>query len=360
MSFSVGDLAQRLGCSIVGDAALILTDVRPLSEAGPAQLTFVGDRKQLGKVAAAQAGAVIVSSKLADQLDAGRTWLVAADAQSAFIQAMLLFRPQPSRQVTGVSLRANVAATAIVGKDVNIAPGAFVGEHAVIGDGCDIGPNSVVGDRCRLGQEVTIHATAVLYREVAVGDRSIIHSGAIIGADGFGYRFVEGRYERIPHTGTVVIEDDVEIGACTTIDRAMVGETRIGSGTKLDNLIMIGHNCRLGKHNAFASQVGLAGSVTSGDYVRCAGQVGIADHLHLGTGSTLGAKAGVMNDIPDGSHQIGSPSQPTKEMFRTVLHIGKLPEIIQQLKTLTAQVAELQNEQSAGTSQSRPGASEAA
>jgi UDP-3-O-[3-hydroxymyristoyl] glucosamine N-acyltransferase len=128
----------------------------------------------------------------------------------------------------------------------------------------------------------------------------------------------------------------------------MVGETRIGAGTKLDNLIMIGHNCRLGKHNAFASQVGLAGSVTSGDYVRCAGQVGIADHLHLGTGSTLGAKAGVMNDIPDGSHQIGVPCQPAKEMFRTLLNINKLPDILQQLKTLTTQVVELQRQQEQG------------
>jgi UDP-3-O-[3-hydroxymyristoyl] glucosamine N-acyltransferase len=360
MAISVGDLAQRLGCSIVGDAALSLADVRPLSEAGPTHLTFIGDRKQLSKVSGSLAGAVIVSSKLADSLESGRTWLVAADAQYAFIQAMLIFRPQPVRQLTGISHRANVATTAVIGKDVNIAPGAFVGEHAVIGNGCEIGPNAVVSDRCRLGANVTLHATAVLYREVVIGDRSIIHSGAVIGADGFGYRFIEGRYERIPHTGTVVIEEDVEIGACTTIDRAMVGETRIGAGTKLDNLIMIGHNCRLGKHNAFASQVGLAGSVTSGDYVRCAGQVGIADHLHLGTGCTLGAKAGVMNDIPDGSHQIGAPSQPAKEMFRTVLHVGKLPEIIQQLKTLTAQVAELQKAQSADSSQPHPGATEAA
>jgi UDP-3-O-[3-hydroxymyristoyl] glucosamine N-acyltransferase len=349
MSFSVGDLAQRLGCSIVGDAALNLTDVRPLSEAGTSHLTFVGDKKQLGQVAATQAGAVIVSSKMADALAPGRTWIIAPDAQYAFIQAMLLFRPQPSRQVTGVSPRANVASTATIGSDVNIAAGAFVGEHAVIGDGCDIGPNAVVGDRCQLGHNVTLHATAVLYREVAIGDRSIIHSGAVIGADGFGYRFIEGRYERIPHTGTVIIEEDVEIGACTTIDRAMVGSTRIGAGTKLDNLIMIGHNCRLGKHNAFASQVGLAGSVTSGDYVRCAGQVGIADHLHLGTGSTLGAKAGVMNDIPDGSRQIGAPCQPDKDMFRMVLNVNKLPEIIQQLKTLTKQVDELQREHAAGS-----------
>lgn len=339
---SVGDLAQRLGCSVLGDAALALSDVRPLTEAGPTHLSFVGDRKQLAKAAASTAGAMIIATKMADSLDAGRTWLVADDSQLAFIQAMLVFRPPAAREVTGVSARAHVAATAILGNDVNVAPGAFIGEHAVVGDRCDIGPNAVVGDRCRLASEVTIHATAVLYREVVIGDRSIIHSGAVIGADGFGYRFTGGRYERIPHTGTVIIEEDVEIGACTTVDRAMVGETRIGAGTKLDNLIMIGHNCRLGKHNAFASQVGLAGSVTSGDYVRCAGQVGIADHLHLGAGSTLGAKSGVMNDIPDGSHQLGAPSQPEKEAFRMILAVGKLPDIMQQVKALTRQVADLQ------------------
>jgi len=360
MTFSVGELAQQLGCSILGDATLQLTDVRPLMEAGPDHLTFVGDRKQLAKVSSSSAAAFIASSKLSEALDKGRTWLVASDAQLAFIQAMLLFRPQPARAVTGVSPRAHIASTAVIGTDVNIAPGAFVGQHAVIGDGCDIGPNAVIGDRCRLGRGVVIHATAVLYREVTIGDRTIVHSGAVIGADGFGYRFVEGRYERIPHTGTVVLEEDVEIGACTTIDRGMVGETRIGAGTKLDNLIMIGHNCRLGKHNAFASQVGLAGSVTSGDYVRCAGQVGIADHLHLGTGSTLGAKAGVMNDIPDGSHQIGVPCQPEKETFRMLLNVSKLPDIMQQLKSLTKQVAELQKEVAAASSQPRPGATEAA
>ena len=344
MAISVGELAQQLGCRVLGNADLQLTDVRPLNEADSNHLSFAGDRKQLTKAETSHAGAVIVSAKGAESLNRNRTWLVATDAQQAFIAAMLIFRPQAERVVTGVSPRANVAATAVIGREVNVAPGAFIGEHAVVGDRCDIGPNAVIGDRCQLADEVTIHAGAVLYREVSVGPRTIVHSGAVIGADGFGYRFESGRYVRIPHTGTVVLEEDVEIGACTTIDRAMVGETRIGAGTKLDNLIMIGHNCRLGKHNAFASQVGLAGSVTSGDYVRCAGQVGIADHLHLGTKSTLGAKAGVMNDIPDGSHQIGVPCQPEKETFRMLLNVSKLPDILQQLKTLNKQVAELERQ----------------
>lgn len=344
MPFAVADLAQRLGLSLVGDTTRLLSDVQPLDEAGPDDLSFVGDRKQLAKVAGSRAGAIIVATKLAENLDGSRTWLVAEDAQLAFIQAMLLFRPLPERELRGISPRAHVSPTAVIGSEVNILPGAYIGDRAVIGDRCDIGPGAAIGDDCRLGVGVTIHANAVLYRAVTIGDRSIIHSGAVIGADGFGYRFVNGQYERIPHTGTVVIESDVEIGACTTIDRAMVGATRIGSGTKLDNLIMIGHNCRLGKHNAFASQVGLAGSVTSGDYVRCAGQVGIADHLHLGTGSTLGAKAGVMNDIPEKSHQIGVPCMPEKEAFRAILSVGKLPELMQQVKLLAKQVAELERQ----------------
>ncbi len=344
MEWTAQQLADRLGCAVIGDGTLILTDVRPLGEAGASHLSFISDRKLISKALASKAGAIVASTKLADSLPGDRVWLTAVDAQQAFIDAMVLFRPLPERVVTGISPAAFVAPTAKIGRDVNILPGAYIGEQAVVGDGSDIGPNAVVGDRCQLGTDVTIHAGAVLYREVIVGDRSIIHSGAVVGADGFGYRFVEGRYIRIPHTGVVVIESDVEIGACTTIDRAMVGETRIGAGTKLDNLIMIGHNCRLGRHNAFASQVGLAGSVTTGDYVRCAGQVGIADHLHLGTGSTLGAKAGVMNDIPDGSHQIGIPCAPEKEAFRSLFLVKKLPDLAQQIKSLTKQIEELEKQ----------------
>lgn len=163
----------------------------------------------------------------------------------------------------------------------------------------------------------------------------------MIGADGFSYRLVDGRHERIPHYGSVRIEDDVEVGACTTIDRAMVDETVIGQGTKLDNLVMIGHNCEIGRHNLLVSQAGLAGSVTTGDYVICAGQVGIADHVHLGTRSVVGAKAGVHKDIPAGERQIGVPAIPEAECRRVVMAQHKLPEMRQQLKALERQVVEL-------------------
>jgi UDP-3-O-[3-hydroxymyristoyl] glucosamine N-acyltransferase len=163
----------------------------------------------------------------------------------------------------------------------------------------------------------------------------------VIGADGFGYRTIEGRHVRITHFGSVRIEDDVEVGAATTIDRAMVGETIIGAGTKLDNLVMIGHNCEIGRHNLFVSQVGLAGSVTTGDYVVCAGQTGVADHVHLGAGCVLGAKSGVHKDIPAGQRYIGAPATPESEARRIVMTQQKIPEMRKQLRALERQVQEL-------------------
>src|SRR5690606_1194206 len=165
-----------------------------------------------------------------------------------------------------------------------------------------------------------------------------------IGSDGFGYRFQEGRFHKIPHTGTVIIEDDVEIGAGTTIDRGMIGATVIGAGTKLDNQVMIAHNCRIGRHNAFASQVGIAGSTTSGDYVRCGGQAGIADHSHLGTGSSVGGKAGVFGTVPDGAEYHGYPAGPSKEQYRIVMTMQKLPEMRKQLRTLEDELQKLRTQ----------------
>ncbi len=234
-----------------------------------------------------------------------------------------------------------MSATAQIGKNTNIHPGAHVAAGAAIGDNCDIHPGVVVSRGCRLGDSVVVYPIAVLYEDTVVGNRVIIHAGVVIGADGFGYRPVDGRHERIVHYGTVRIEDDVEIGACTTIDRAMIDETVIGQGTKIDNLVMIGHNCEIGRHNLFVSQVGLAGSVTTGDYVVCAGQVGIADHVHLGTRSVLGAKAGVRKDVPAGERQIGVPAIPEADCRRVVMAQQRLPEMRQQLRALERQVEAL-------------------
>jgi UDP-3-O-[3-hydroxymyristoyl] glucosamine N-acyltransferase len=218
-----------------------------------------------------------------------------------------------------------------------------VGDRTVIGRDCDIYPGAVIGDGCRLGDLVSIHPNAVLYADVVVGNRVAIHAGAIIGADGFGYRLVEGCHKKLPHFGTVRIEDDVEVGASTTIDRGMIGATVVGEGTKLDNLVMIAHNCELGKHNLFVSQSGLAGSVTTGNHVVCAGQVGVADHVHLGEGCVIGPKSGVHKDIPAGERCIGSPAAPESEARRTLMAQKYVPETRKQVRELTSRIAELEH-----------------
>jgi UDP-3-O-[3-hydroxymyristoyl] glucosamine N-acyltransferase len=342
----VGTVASLLAGDILGDAERELTDVAALQEAAGSHLSFVASDKQVRTLGQTRAGAVLVARSLVAQTPQNLTTTLIAvdDPQAAFVEIMLRFRPRAPRPQIGISPHAIVSPTAQIGADCNIHPGAVIGDDVVLGTGCDIYPGAVIGAGCRIGDHVTIHPNAVLYHHVQVGNRVIIHATAVIGADGFGYRFAEGRFIHLPHTGTVILDDDVEIGAGATVDRAMIGATVIGAGTKLDNQVMIAHNCRLGKHNAFAAQVGLAGSATTGDYVRCGGQVGVADHAHIGTGASIGAMAGVSGHIPDGERYHGIPARPEKEAMKSHMAIGKLPEMRIQLRELDATVKKLRAE----------------
>ena len=346
MTITVDQLARQLSGEVVGNREREIIDAKALLKANSDDVTFVADDQNLRKLGKCRAGVVLVDAQrlvTAQQLMglSDATFIVVADPLMAFVETMRHFRPQRERPSIGVSPHAHVDPSATIGANTNIHPGAVVGPGVVIGAGCDIHPGVVVGAGCHIGEQTTIHPHAVLYPEITIGNRVLIHANAVIGADGFGFRFEHGRFVKIPQLGTVRIDDDVEIGACTTIDRGMVGPTIIGEGTKLDNLVQIAHNCELGKHNAFASQVGMAGSVTTGDYVRCAGQVGITDHLHLGTGCTLAAKAGVHKNIPEGQTHVGSPSGPIDEQFKIMMAIQKAPEMRLQLRQLERQVTEL-------------------
>lgn len=344
-TMTAAEIAVLVGGDLRGDAERVFEDVGPLQEAGTRQVSFVASERQIRQLADTQAGAVLLPRMLMSRASAGSTVLIGVeDPQEAFVAVMLRFRPPAARQELGISPLAYVSPTAVLGEGCNVFPGAYVGDGVVMGRRCDVHPGAVIGPGCRLGDEVTIHANAVLYHDVQLGSRVIVHATAVIGADGFGYRFVQGRFIAIPHTGTVRLEDDVEIGAGTTVDRGMIGDTVIGAGTKLDNQVMIGHNCRIGKHNAFASQVGLAGSVTTGDYVRCGGQVGIADHSHLGSGCAVGAKAGVAGTVPDGERYQGLPAGPERETVKAHLSLKKLPEMRVQLRELESLVETLRAE----------------
>ena len=240
---------------------------------------------------------------------------------------------------TGIHPQASVAPTARIGTDVAIYPFAYVGEDAVIGDGTTLHPGAVIGAGCLLGQGCVVHPNAVLYPNVLLGDRVEVHAGTVLGGDGFGYRHSGGRHVKIPHSGRLEVGSDVEIGSNCTIDRATFESTRIGEGTKIDNLVMIGHNNQIGRHNLLCGQVGIAGSCKTGDHVIMAGQAGIKDNTTIGNGVIVGAQAGVHRNVPDGQHVLGSPAIPVREQRRIFQMIARLPEMHRQLRELTAQIA---------------------
>lgn len=345
MEATVGFLAARVHGELLGDPNHIIRDAQALRKSQSHCISFLGDDTRLRELEHTQAGSIIISSKKLGELSETQrgafNFIVVADPLDAFVSVLKQFRVERTRTSIGLSHRALIAPTAQIGPNTNIYPGASIGENVIIGSNCDIHPGAVLCDDVVLGDSVTIYPNAVLYPEVIVGNRVIIHAGSVIGADGFGYRFKGGRFEKIPQLGSVRIEDDVEIGACATIDRGMIGPTVIGEGTKIDNLVQVAHNCEIGKHNVFASQVGLSGSATTGNYVRVAGQVGVANQVHLGDGCSLGAKSGVHRDIPAGETHVGYPARPHDEAFKIVMAEQKLPEMRVKLRELEKQVAKL-------------------
>jgi UDP-3-O-[3-hydroxymyristoyl] glucosamine N-acyltransferase len=241
-----------------------------------------------------------------------------------------------------VSLSAFLGPNCKLGRGIEIHPGATIDDDVEIGEGTTIHAGVHIMAGCRIGSEVTIFPNAVLYEDTIVGPRCIIHANAVLGAYGFGYHLKGGRHRLAAQLGNVVLEADVEVGAGTTIDRGTYGSTVIGEGSKIDNQVMIAHNCRIGKHNILCSQVGIAGSTTTGDYVVIAGQVGVRDHVHIGERATLGAKAGIMSDVPDGAVFIGIPATPDREQKLKQVALARLPEMRKQLKALQATVARLE------------------
>ena len=345
MDATVGALAALLNGEVLGDAELPIRKVDSLDNADAVTLSFMGGSTKLRALDACQAGAILVGSgridELTPELRERFTFLVVEDALDAFLVILQRERPPRPRPNIGVSPQAIVAESATIGERTNIHPGATIGEDVVIGCDCEILPGVVIGDGCRIGDHSTLHPRVVLYPDVELCERVILHAGVVVGADGYGYRLRDGRFVKIPQLGSVRIENDVEIGANATIDRGMIGPTVIGEGTKLDNLIMVAHNCQIGKHNVFASQVGLAGSTSTGDYVRIGGQTGIADHLRIGSNVALAASSAIHKDVPDGETWAGYPARPVEESFRILMAQGKLPEMRTRLRDLEKQVKRL-------------------
>jgi|GEM_PF-7251 UDP-3-O-[3-hydroxymyristoyl] glucosamine N-acyltransferase len=346
VSQTVETLAAFVNGTVRGDRLRMIDDAAAIETASASAITFVLDESHISRLNECQAAAVVVNAKIAPLINESTPYslIVVTDTQDAFQKLLPLFRNVRGRPERGISPRAQISSTARVGENCFVAPGVCIGDDVEIGANCDLYPGVVIGDGCRIGENTILHANAVAYHDVVIGNNVIIHSGAVIGADGFGYRFTNGKFEKIPQLGTVHIHDDVEIGACTTVDRGAVGPTVVGAGTKLDNLVMVAHNCEVGRHNVFASQVGIAGSSITGDYVRLGGQVGIRDHVRLNTGCTVGAKAGVMKDIPAGETWLGIPATHESEQKRLLVTMKRIPDFRDDLRTLEKQIAAMSTE----------------
>ena len=338
------EIAQAIDGTVHGDENVSISAAKSVHQAGPETLTFAANDANLKKLANTNAAVAIVSSKdLQTALENQALTVITTDGdvECSFLEVAAVLHKRRVPRETGISPAADIASSARIGEDTHIHPNATISENVEIGTGCSIYPGVFVGQNVTVGDNVTLYPNVVIYDGATIGNSVTIQANAVIGADGFGYRTINGEHVRVPHFGTVRIEDNVEIGACSTIDRAKVGETIIGAGTKIDNLVMVAHNCELGHHNLLASQVGFAGSTTTGDYVVCGGQVGVADHVHLGSGAIFGAKCGVHRDMSGGQTYLGAPASPIDETRRQLMAIRKLPDMRKSLRAAEKQLAAL-------------------
>ena len=338
MKMLLSEIAQLVGGELHGDGDIPIHGAAIIRDAAQGEITLADKRQLADELSNCRASAVVVPPDYAPH---GMPFVSVADVQDSFAKIVSQFRPPRIRRATGVSNAAFVSKTASLGSGTVVYPHATIAEDVCIGEQCTIHAGVHLMEGVRIGDHVTIYPNAVLYDNTVVGNRVTLHAGVVLGAFGFGYRQTEQGHQLSAQLGYVQIEDDVEIGAGTTIDRGTYGPTTVGAGTKIDNLVMIGHNCRIGKHNLIVSQVGIAGSCTTGDYVVLAGQAGLRDHITIGSKATLGAKAGVMNDIPEGATYFGIPATPKREQFLQVAALAKLPQMLKEFRTLQREVAGL-------------------
>ena len=335
---TVSELAEGIGAEIFGDSSLRVTAVNSVESARRTEVCFVSAARHMDSLAASKAGAVIVSKKV-DGINI--TQLLVSDVDVALIKALNLFAPKLT-VTNGVHPATVVEKSAALGKNVAIGPGAYVSGNVTIGPdttisaGCIIGENTIIGSNCRLDGNV------VVYHNCQIGNNCVILANTAIGSTGYGYKFIDGQHRLIPHNGGVVIEDCVEIGANCCVDRAKFGNTVIGAGTKIDNLVQIGHNCIIGKCCLIAGQVGLAGSCRLGDGVVLAGQVGVSDHITMGDKSMVGGGSAVVTDVAAGKKVWGSPAIDFGVFSRRHIVSQRLPQMAKKLKEVTERVEKLE------------------
>ena len=337
---TLAEIAERLGCRLEGDGALVITRVATLDDAGPGDLTFLANPKYASRVATTRAAAIILAD---DATPAPCAMLRSPQPYRSFAQALVLLG-RNERPTAGVHPTAVVAPDARVGADVSIGPFAVVGAGATLGDRVVLHPHVVIGPGAAIGDDSVLHPRVSIRERSLIGARVVIQDGAVIGSDGYGFvTDGDGVHHKIPQQSVVVIEDDVEIGANTTIDRPAVGETRIGQGTKIDNLVQIAHGVKVGRHSLLVAQVGIAGSSTVGDHVVLAGQVGVAGHVTIGDRVRATAQTGIPSSVEPGAFISGYPAIDNRDWLKSSAVFRHLPELRRQLKSLQSRLEALES-----------------
>jgi UDP-3-O-[3-hydroxymyristoyl] glucosamine N-acyltransferase len=329
-NYTAADIARELQGEVAGDPTIRLTGFAPATTAKAGDLTFAENETFFLKAEQSAAAAILIDGAFSST---HKTLIRVANARIAFARVLPFFFPE-RRFAPGIHATAAIDPTAAVDATAHIGPHCVVGEHAKIGPRAVLQGGNHVGEHCVIGADSRLFPNVVLYALTQVGERVRIHGGAVIGADGFGYVLDNGFHRKVPQVGHVMIHDDVEIGANTTIDRGALGATVIGKGSKIDNLVQIAHNVVIGEHCLVIAQVGIAGSTKLGSYTTLAGQVGVAGHLKIGGRVIVAAQSGVMHDIPDGGKWLGAPAQPDRQAKRQMIAIQQLPELIRRVGEL--------------------------
>ena len=337
MSLDLTTLACIAGASIDAHDGIMIDAVAPLATANTRHISFLADARYAPQVADTAAAAVLVPEDFDGP--AGQTILLRVpNVERSLVAVLQQFSPEPDVPAVGIAPTATVDPTAVIGENCRIGPSVAIGPGAVLGNGVTLSPGCVIGRDVTIGDDCVLGPNVAIYHHCRLGDRVSIFANSTIGADGFGYTMIDGALVKIPHTGIVVIGNDVEIGANACIDRAKFDQTTIGDGTKIDNLVQVAHNVQIGRQCVLASQVGLAGSCRVGDYVMFGGQVGVADHVTIGNAVQVAAQSGIHVDIADNQRVAGGPAEDIRTFFRQITFIKKLPDMAKQLKALSKKI----------------------
>lgn len=340
MKFSAKEIAGFLQGEIVGNPDVEVNNFAKIEEGQPSTLTFLANPKYTHYIYDTKSDIVLVNNDFVPEHPIQATLIKVPNAYAA-LASLLEMVNNAAPQKQGIEEMSFIDSSAKYGDNIYVGAFAYIGKNATIGNNCKIYPHAYISDNVKIGDNTVLYSGVKIYHGCTVGDNCILHSGAVIGADGFGFSNNDGVYSKIPQMGNVIIENDVEIGANTTIDRAVMGSTIIHQGVKLDNLIMIAHNCEVGQHTAMAAQVGIAGSTKIGENCVLGGQVGIGGHISIGNKVQIGAQSGIISNIKDGSELMGAPAMPVKSFFKSSIIVPKLPDMYRQLSTLEKEIERL-------------------